>query len=238
MARKHAFYVDMHVHSRFSGESAAEPRDIIEAALARGLDGICVTEHESLAASAPFEEFRRSTRLTIIRGVELSTDAGHMLVYGVSDSDWGDFGKNKISHAQELVDRVNRLGGIVVPAHPCVISGSMAGASSWEDTLVEIDQRILSVRGIAAIEVCNGKHANYPHVCRVVGNLARRLGLPGTGGSDAHVPEDVGLALTAFHTPIRSSADLVEAVRRRLLHPESRAGVCHDSVRTSHISAR
>ena len=238
MARKHAFHVDMHVHSKFSGESSAEPRDIIEVALDRGLDGICVTEHESLSASAPFEEFRRSSGLTIIRGVELSTDAGHMLVYGVEDSDWRDWGKNRVSHAQELIDRVNRLGGIVVPAHPCVVSRTLGGTSWWQDTAMEVDQRILHLQGIAAIEVCNGKYVRYPHVCKAIGELARRFGIPGTGGSDAHVPSEVGRAVTVFRNPIRSSRDLVEAIRKGSLHPESSTGHLRETARASHISAR
>ena len=238
MARKHAFYMDMHVHSKFSGESSAEPRDIIEVALDRGLDGICVTEHESLSASAPFEELRRSSGLTIIRGVELSTDAGHMLVYGVEDSDWKDWGKNRVSHAEELIDRVNRLGGIVVPAHPYVVTGTVGGASWWHETAVEIDERILRLQGIAAVEVCNGKHVKYPHVCRITGELARRLGIPGTGGSDAHTPAEVGMALTVFKAPIRSSRDLVQAIRKDSLHPESTVGHCREATRGARAAVR
>lgn len=238
MARKHEFCVDMHVHSMYSGESAAEPRDIVEAALAKGLDAICVTEHESLSASAPFEDLRRSSGLIILRGVELSTDAGHMLVYGVNDHEWRDWGRSKVCHAQELTDRVRRLGGVVVPAHPYVISCSSGGAPFWWDPLIEVDERVKSVRGIAALEVCNGKHLNYPAICEALGRLAKGLGLPGTGGSDAHAAEDVGRCFTVFHTPIHSGMDLVDAIRRGLLHPENLIGVRYNGGRAAYISAR
>ena len=35
---------DSHTHSRFSADSKAEPRDMMEAALKKGLAGLCVTD--------------------------------------------------------------------------------------------------------------------------------------------------------------------------------------------------
>lgn len=240
MASKREFILDMHVHSMYSGESMAEPRDIIEAALSKGLDGICITEHESLSASAPFEHFRRSTDLVILRGVEISTDTGHMLVYGIDDREWRDWGKDRTPSAQELVYRVRRLGGLVIPAHPYIVSASTCGHSVCDRPTVEVDERIKDVHGLAALEVCSGKHLSHPAICQSLGNLARSMGLPGIGGSDAHVPHDVGCSYTVFRTPIRSNGDLVEAIRRGWVHPENRAGFCHHfhAAGAAHISAR
>ena len=36
---------DSHTHSHFSADSKAEPRDMMEAALKKGLAGLCVTDH-------------------------------------------------------------------------------------------------------------------------------------------------------------------------------------------------
>lgn len=36
---------DTHLHSEFSGDSTADPKDQVEAAIKLGLDGICFTEH-------------------------------------------------------------------------------------------------------------------------------------------------------------------------------------------------
>lgn len=236
MARKYEFSVDMHVHSMYSGESLARPRDIIDAALQKGLDAICVTEHESLSASAPFEKFRGQTRLVILRGVELSTDSGHMLVYGIKDSDWGDWGKDRNCRAQDLVDRVNRLGGVVIPAHPYVIAGS-SGSPYWWDPVITVDERVRTISGLGAIEVCNGKQLKYPTICEALGSLARSMGIPGTGGSDAHIPSDVGRSYSVFRTPVYSNQDLVRAVRAGLLHPKNGGAICH-TAKAAHISAR
>lgn len=238
MARKHEFSVDMHVHSVYSGESLSDPREMVDAALEQGLDGICVTEHESLSASAPFEDLKRKTRLTILRGVELATDAGHMLVYGVSDADWRDWGKGQVCRAEDLVYRVRMMGGVVVPAHPYVITASCGGEPYWcsSSPRIEVNERAMAVRGIAALEVCNGKHQKYPVVSQILGCVARNMGLPGTGGSDAHVPEEIGRAYTVFKTPILSERDLARAILHGALHPMN--ATAYPKVAAGYISAR
>ncbi len=69
MAKKRGFRIDLHVHSKYSGESLAEPKEILESALDKGLDGICITEHGSLYASRPFEELKKNSSLVIFRGL-------------------------------------------------------------------------------------------------------------------------------------------------------------------------
>ncbi len=36
---------DTHIHTQFSGDSTAAPADMVRAAIAAGLDGICITDH-------------------------------------------------------------------------------------------------------------------------------------------------------------------------------------------------
>jgi len=210
MARAREFTIDLHVHSVFSGESLADPKDIIEAALQKGLDAICITEHDSLSVSLPFEEISKRYPLKVFRGVEISTDAGHMLVYGVNDAEWNDWGKSGSVNAQELIAKIRSLGGVVVPAHPYV----MESCGLYDTTpRVHVDERIRGLSGLTALEICNGKMANYPMVCGVLSQYAKSLGLAGTGGSDAHIPEYVGRSYTVFRTPIHSAQALAAAIQ-------------------------
>jgi histidinol-phosphatase (PHP family) len=41
-------YWDTHMHTNFSGDSDALPQDMVQAAITRGLSGICLTDHEDL----------------------------------------------------------------------------------------------------------------------------------------------------------------------------------------------
>lgn len=219
MAKRQVYKIDMHVHSMYSGETPAEPRDIIEAAREKGLDAIVITEHERLSLSLPFEELKKTAgNLRIFRGVELSTDAGHMLVYGVTDEEWKDWGANRVSSAQELIERTARLGGLAVPAHPYKLEKRSPFDSSPS---VVVDDRIKVLTGLKAVEVCNGKHSKFPGICEVLARYAASVNLPGIGGSDAHMPEEVGRAYTSFRAPVYSERDIVREITRKNVWPQT-----------------
>lgn len=216
MARPREFTVDLHIHSVYSGESLADPKDIIESALQKGLDAICITEHDSLSASLPFVELSKDYPLIVFRGVEIGTDAGHMLVYGVEDDDWNDWGKSGSVDAKELIEKVTGMGGAVVPAHPYIVE---CNGLYDVNPRISIDERIRGLDGMSAIEVCNGKAIKYPSVCHMLSDYAKSVGLPGIGGSDAHIPEHVGRAYTVFRAPIHSSQGLVAAIKAGGFYP-------------------
>src|SRR4051794_14574925 len=96
--------IDLHVHTIYSQDSLLAPEDMIERALDLGLDGICVTEHDSLVASRTAEEFAEGTPLIVFRGVEATTDIGHLLVYGVTEAQWQRYENQPGMPAQELVE--------------------------------------------------------------------------------------------------------------------------------------
>jgi len=49
---------DYHIHSRFSFDSKANPEDIIQAAVAQGLKGICFTDHEDIGMPVQYGAFQ------------------------------------------------------------------------------------------------------------------------------------------------------------------------------------
>uniref|UniRef100_UPI00405656E6 histidinol-phosphatase HisJ family protein n=1 Tax=Agathobacter sp. TaxID=2021311 RepID=UPI00405656E6 len=78
---------DTHLHTKFSGDSTANPRDMVESSIKRGLSGICFTDHQDLGyARKPglfdldFENYKQEiyllkeeyqNRFPILLGVEL-----------------------------------------------------------------------------------------------------------------------------------------------------------------------
>ena len=175
------FALDLHVHSHLSGDNAADPEECIARAVERGLQGIAFTEHYSYGISEPIEELRLRYRasLLVVRGVEYSAAEGHCLVFGVDT----DRLCAPYAPVAELVRLVAERGGAVVPSHP------YRGGSGLGD-------RVLTLPGIVALEGHNGCNAGALN--RRALEAARRLGLPVTGGSDAHRPEDVGDCFTRF----------------------------------------
>jgi predicted metal-dependent phosphoesterase TrpH len=53
-------------------------------------------------------------------------------------------------------------------------------------------------------------------------NLARRLGLPETGGSDSHIPGTVGRAYTILDAKERSAEGVLDALRKGRCSGEGR----------------
>ena len=108
-----AMLIDLHNHTwPRSHDSVLDPRDLVERARAAGLDGICVTEHDAIWDPADLRELCEETNFLVLPGVEISTDDGHILSYGVEKYVFG------MHRVQTLADHVNERGGTLVAAHP------------------------------------------------------------------------------------------------------------------------
>ena len=164
--------IDLHVHTEFSdGHGTVEK--ILETAAQKGLDGLAITDHDTLEGYYKAKDC--GSRLLILPGFEVETDAGHVLVLGLEQLP--PYGLRY----EGLVEWARSLGGLSVLAHPAT-------------DLLHLD-RWMSCRP-DFVEVFN---ASYPFsfffLKRGLG-VAGRLGLPGVGGSDAHYAQAVGNAYT------------------------------------------
>ena len=74
--------IDIHVHSTVSMCSSLSPADIIENGRACGLDGVCITDHDSTAVLSQIEEGFQSNGLLVLVGMEYTTPQGDFLVFG------------------------------------------------------------------------------------------------------------------------------------------------------------
>lgn len=175
------FRIDLHVHSKYSGDNDAEPEELIDRAIGLNLYGLAFTEHYSYEASAFVEPLREKygERVKILRGVELSTIEGHCLVFGINT----DHLSLKDASITEVVKAVNRSGGVVIPSHPYRKGNSLGDV-------------VQQVRGLCALEGYNG--ANMRAYNEKAIEMARLLDLRYTGGSDAHAPKEIGLCVTEF----------------------------------------
>lgn len=202
-----AVLIDMHCHSVFSQDNHLDPVDLVERAVELGLDGVCFTEHHSVEASLPVEAIERPDGFMLFRGVEISTDAGHVLVYGLSDDSWNVWGRDLHLDLAEVAEIVHTLGGLLIPAHPF---------RGWES----FGEKIYTTRGLDGIETHNGVDGPLQQKSAV--EAAYKLGLPSIGGSDCHHLDQVGRAFTEFRDPIASMADILVQIR---------AGTCRGRTR-------
>lgn len=179
------FNIDLHVHSRFSGDTDSEPEESVIRALELDLSGIAFTEHYSYSASEFVEGLREKygDDIMIFRGVEFSCREGHCLIFGVDT----DRLLLKHSPVEDVIRVVAAAGGVIVPSHP------YRGGNSLGDL-------IRNARGICAVEGYNGGNMHAFNVKAM--EAAKDIALPFTGGSDAHHPHEVGSCFTEFHDEV------------------------------------
>ena len=203
------FKLDMHSHTRGS-DGVSHPSEIAAAALAAGLDGLCLTDHHCNTPDDNPEVYRvaaalQDVGLVAIIGVEYSTRHGHLLIYGIDvpSGAWGMY-----PSMQRVIDDVNALGGACVAAHP------------YKGYKYSLGDNLRYMRGLAAAEGINGGCAALNDGCNEKATqVANYRGLPTTGGSDAHIASDIGRVWTAFEQPIEDDADLVAQLHAGAFRP-------------------
>lgn len=193
-------WIDTHCHTKYSYDNWLEPLDLIRRAKLLGIDAVCITEHYSYEASEPVEQIGRDEGVLVLRGAEISTDRGHLLVYGIEDDGWNVWGRNNYLPLGAVIERINALGGICVPAHPF---REMGVASLLEG--------LLGLAGIAGVESHNGGNSDDTNSRAM--QAAKQMQLPTLGGSDCHKVAAVGRCATKFERSVTCMADFIAAVR-------------------------
>ena len=102
--------IDLHCHTKYSGDNHLEPEDLILRAMEVGLDAVCLTEHHSMHCSHSISRLTIPAGFLVLRGVEVSTDNGHLLVYGVHGDEWKPMGEKLLSQARQSGGERPRAG--------------------------------------------------------------------------------------------------------------------------------
>lgn len=203
-AEKDGTVIDLHVHSApASSCSAAEVDDLIAEAKRIGLDGICLTDHHVHWEREQIRALRERHDFLVLRGNEITTDQGDMLVFGFEKDIQG------IVRLRDLHAEVSREGGIIVVAHP--FRGFLTFHVGQLGLTPESAAERELFRFVDAVEVLNSKVTGEEN--EFAAEVARLLGRPATGGSDAHTVREVGLYATRFPDPVRNEAELVAALK-------------------------
>ncbi|MCS7131587.1 MAG: PHP domain-containing protein [Hadesarchaea archaeon] len=163
------FRYDLHVHTRYSRDGHCTLPEAIRMAKSRGLSGIAITDHDSIGGN--LEAARLNLRdFVIIPGIEVSSKDGHILGFNVTEPIPPGL------PAAETVALIRRQGGVAVAAHPFGLGRKIGGIHKAR---------------FDAIEVFNSRTYFGNSLAR---EFAERNKLPMVAGSDAHYPDEIGLA--------------------------------------------
>ena len=187
---------DLHIHSTYS-DGHADVNEIIKVAKRRGLDGIAITDHDTMRGIPAARRYIKDQKLdlVLIPGIEVSTSEGHLIVLGV------DKPLERRKSPEETIEMAHDLGGIADVPHPYHPFRHAIGRIPDAD----------------AVEVYNSKHlfglANGR--ARIE---ARRRSMPIVAGSDSHFAETVGLGVTEIEAEdVDGVLEAIRAGRTRIL---------------------
>jgi predicted metal-dependent phosphoesterase TrpH len=209
--------IDLHVHTRLSADSNAEPEAYFEALAQAGnpLGAICFTEHRLYPTDAATDQIYAglSARfgIPIFKGIEADTDLGHLLVFGVTRKLMSRFDLGqRMLRSEHFLEAVHAEGGAAIPSHPFRDSGF----GPWlEELLARVGP------ALAAIEALNGQNTSDQN--RKALMAAEKLGLATVGGSDAHFANSDWFltCATEFERTVRTIEELCVELRAGRVRP-------------------
>lgn len=203
--------IDMHLHTtKGASDSMLNPDDLIEEARRVGLTGVDITEHDRMWESWDLSPFRKKhDGIFINNGMEVSTDMGHILAIGLKGYEGG------IRHLSRLREVADEQGAFLIVAHPFrhffdPVHFRREGKEPFS-LMPEEAAKLPVFQLVHGIEVLNG--CNTPRENYFALQVAKAIGKPGTGGSDAHSTQGIGYFTAVFEEHLETPEQML-----RLLH--------------------
>ncbi|HQR89518.1 MAG: phosphotransferase [Caulobacter sp. 32-67-35] len=222
---------DLHAHTGHSDGScqtqsgARAPCPVYrtaEAATARGLDFIAITDHNTTSHFAAMAQLQPAfDRLLLIPGREVTTFHGHANVFGPTAFIDFRLGDAAVPNVRTLQSLAEGAGGFLSINHPTALSGEACMGCGW--TAPDTDYA-----RVGAIEVANGgsERAQGGAEGPLLGvafweaqlNAGHRI--TAIGGSDNHdaglssdIASSIGRPTTVVHAPELSTTGLLAGLR-------------------------
>lgn len=193
-------FIDMHMHEmRYSKDSFLRLEQMVEIARRRGLDGICITDHDSMGIREFAREYSIKVGFPIFVGIEFFSLEGDIVAFGIDD-----YPPERVS-AQEFITHVQSREGACFAAHP------------FRNNNRGLEENLRLVKGLDGVEVLNG--STLFEANKKAADYAAKLNLACIGSSDCHVPEKVGLYATYFPSEVDSEKELIRCIKERKCSP-------------------
>lgn len=193
-------FVDIHMHERtFSKDSFLSLEEIVNISKEKGLDAICITDHDSMGLKEFAMEYSKKVHFPIFVGVEYYSLQGDIVTFGIHH-----FPRERIP-AQDYLDMVHEQNGICFSAHP------------FRNNNRGLGEHLLTLSGLTGIEALNGSTDEAAN--RKAYRYARQLGVQAIGASDCHVPEKVGRFATWLPSYVDTLEDFIACFKTETSQP-------------------
>lgn len=188
-------FVDMHMHEMtYSSDSVQKLEDMVKIARAKGLDAICITDHDSMGLKEYANNYSRRVGFPIFVGVEYYSLQGDILAFGIDAIPEGRI------DAQDFIDYVNERGGVTFACHP------------FRNNNRGLEDNLRCVKGLTGIEVLNGSTAFEAN--KLAYEYSEELGLMAIGAGDSHHLKAVGRYATWLPNLVDTIEDFVAELKK------------------------
>ena len=192
--------IDLHMHeSTFSKDSNLHLEEMVSIARGLGLDGICITDHDSMGLKSQANAYSTKIGYPIFVGVEYFSLQGDIVAFGI------DALPEKRVSAQDFIDYVKKAGGVCFAAHP------------FRDNNRGLGEALLTVEGLDGVEAFNASTAFAAN--RKALSYSVALGVQPLGVSDCHVNEKVGVYATHLPDEVYTMKDFLHSFKKGLCRP-------------------
>ncbi|MCW4035082.1 MAG: PHP domain-containing protein, partial [Candidatus Bathyarchaeota archaeon] len=185
--------IDFHVHTCYSGDSTITLEQVVSYAKKRGLDGVAVTDHNTVEGALKL----KTKEILVIPGIEVSTSQGHLLGINVTAQIPKKLGM------KQTIQKIHEAGGLAIAPHPTAFYKSPPTKK---------------VTCYDAVEVMNASSVPFSVLTYFSRRFAERLQLPQTGGSDSHYGPEIGSAYTVVDADPDIDA-IVCAIKKGAVRP-------------------
>lgn len=193
---------DLHNHSHFSPDSIASPMHILRRALARKLDVIAITDHNTTRGGVALRDLvaKQNAPIRVIVGEEVKTSEGEILGLFLTEDIPRDL------TAAETIERIHAQGGVAGAPHPYDPLRSGLDPEVLEAVAGSLDF-IESLNARMVFKSANDKACDF----------ATAHDMPMSAASDAHSPREIGRAYVKM-PPFETPQEFVASLRGGSLH--------------------
>jgi len=190
---------DLHLHTNFSFDGFSSPEEIVEAAIAKKIDCICICDHEEVEGAAKAIEYAQSKPVLVIPGIEIKSKSGDILGLNVEK-----IIPNQLS-AKETILEILKEGGLPVIAHPFDWAFHFKEIERYKDFFKEKQV------GIEVLNACLFLNSSNDRALK----FAKESNLFFTAGSDAHSSFFVGKAYLEIPGENLTKKEVLEAIKAK-----------------------
>jgi predicted metal-dependent phosphoesterase TrpH len=195
--------IDFHVHTSFSYDCLMPPKFVIEAARRKGLDGIAVTDHDTVEGALATVAANKHSDFLVIPGIEVKSELGDIIGLYVTSG----IASRRFT---DVIREIHEQGGVAYLPHPIRTFGA-----------TRLDQIHAAHPEIDLWELYNGRYQRRDF-CQADDAFAA-LNIEGPlCGSDAHFPWEIGVFRALLTDLPRDSQSLMALSRSAKLQADAR----------------